>query len=231
MSIKKQQLQAPIKPAWDLSDQLVRQKLRQLQKELQDIGDHDPETRGHEIEFWMLKKGYYPKNRYQITRRFYEFNQQWSKRVECSSTNENMQAAEGMYKALKDLLERERYAKKMEHGEQLGGQECMGKPGSENRCEICFPLSWKETCEKKGWSMGFGRGGLAQNMVMPKTDKPMSSGFIIDQNNVEEVISETLEKLNKPDEVESGVDEDGMCKKCGEFGEDCKCINPDDLPF
>jgi len=221
MSIKKTQESVSTNPAWDLDDQFVRQKLRVFQQELIAIVKKDPETAGDEVSFWCLERGYYPKYiregaYFTIERR--PFGTKFFKKIQCTLTNANIESARDMYRALSKLLDRERYAKKKEHEEQLGGQECMGKPGTENRCLICYPKTIQEMMHEAGY-VPPRKSEVAAAMKMPRAAAPVPPPNF-----------EKPEALPVDPRVEIEENEN-ICPKCGEPKTHCECVREEDLPF
>lgn len=224
MSIKKPQESVPQKPAWDINDQMVRQRLRQFQSDLALIVRDDPETAGDEVSFFCLKKGYWPKwlvdsTYFQIERR--QYGTIWKKRIECNTTNPNVESAREMYRALQKLMDKERYAKKMEHQDQLAGQECMGKPGTENRCLICYPETNEEVFAKMGYEPG----------ARPGTRTKIIDAMKVPEGKPTQPIKiEKLEVLPVDPRVDV-IENKNNCEKCGEPRAHCECLREEDLPF
>lgn len=129
-----------IKPAWDLSDKLVREKLRKFQDELTAITHSDPATRGHEFDFWCLKKGYIVNGRIETV--FSRTLNREYKRVAYSRVTIDYAHMVEMYKALGLLLERQEYARLQEHLRDLAGAKCSVK--SKPRCMFCHPMMARE---------------------------------------------------------------------------------------
>ena len=57
--------------------------------------------------------------------------------------------------AIRELDRRRLYARRQEHLDQLGGDECMKKPGTAERCELCYPIKFSEMVDMKKLSQTF----------------------------------------------------------------------------
>lgn len=211
--------------AWDLNIPEVREKLRKFQGELQKIA-LDPEKRMYAFDWWCVAKGYY--KRAEIKEYISPVDGKTYKRPENYAVIPDISLVWEMKKALDSLLEREAYAKKQQHLSDLGGHECMGKPGSKNRCLICYPKTVKEILGKSYTNL-FRPKAPVEHAVRLQPDPEHGLVAVDDFSGEGFTFAEKPTEEKKTSKKDNWVD--GICTKCSNPVEECECIDLSDIPF
>ena len=214
---------------YEISNSNHKEIIREFEMELRQISDEDPEKKDFSFDWWCVKNGIFIKGKENRTyyNGSYGFEPHWYKKYENYSINsskiDEYNDALNKRKALDALIAARAQAKKHEHIQMLGSEECQDKPGTPNRCEMCYPTPWREKI--KGFSL--------RNKSDPNEDFYGHSVVDDDFKKLERKNEEKNKGLDKKmtEQVDSGIDKNGMCKKCGELEDECKCIDPNDLPF